>query len=52
MYDVTGNIVKTFTVNGDVVNRFDIRDLEAGTYIVRVTDKQNNQQRSTLFSKF
>jgi PKD repeat protein len=51
LYDLTGSIVKIFAVGGDAVNHFDISRLEAGTYVVRVTDKQNNQQRSSLFSK-
>ena len=52
MYDVTGALVRTFEVNGTSVNKFNIQDLTSGVYIIRITDKSNNEQRSTLFTKF
>ena len=51
MYDLTGALVKTYTANGATLNRFDIHNLAAGTYLIRVTDKQNNTQHATLFNK-
>jgi len=51
MYSVTGSIVKSFTIQSTALNTFDIHDLAAGTYIIRATDSQTNEQHSTLFTK-
>lgn len=51
MYDVTGSMVKSFNIQGTALNTFDIADLAPGPYIIRVTDKQTNQQSSVLFTK-
>jgi hypothetical protein len=51
MFDVTGNAVNTFTINGTSLNSFDIHNLNAGTYIIRITDRANNIQRSAIFTK-
>jgi|GEM_PF-7134613 PKD repeat protein len=50
--DLSGNVISTMITNGDMKTAFDIHSLAAGAYIVRVTDKSNNQQQSMLFSKF
>ena len=50
--DLNGNVISTLVTNGDMKTAFDIHSLAAGAYIVRVTDKSNNQQQSMLFSKF
>lgn len=52
IYDVVGNIVKGFTVNGTAVSSLDVHDLTAGMYVIRVTDRETNGQRSTMFTKF
>jgi PKD repeat protein len=50
--DLNGNVISTMITNGDMKTAFDIHSLAAGAYIVRITDKSNNQQQSMLFSKF
>jgi len=51
VYDLTGTLVKTYICNGNPLNQLDIRKLIPGTYMVRITDKENNTQHAVLFSK-
>jgi PKD repeat protein len=50
--DMNGNIISTIINNGDMKTAFDIHGLAAGTYVVRITDKNTSAQHSTLFTKF
>ena len=48
--DLTGNQLITQTV-GSTTTTFNINTLAAGTYILRITDKTNHIQQTTLFTK-
>jgi len=50
--DMNGNVINTIISNGDMKTAFDIHSLAAGNYVVRITDKNSNEQHSMLFSKF
>ena len=50
--DLNGKVVSTLTTAGDMKTVYDVHGLASGSYIVRITDKTNNQQQSVLFSKF
>jgi len=52
IYDVTGKLVKSFSVHGQDIYHFDINDLSPGAYLIRVTERQSNSQHCVLFSKY
>jgi len=49
--DINGNTIRSFTSNGVNNNVYDVHDLAAGTYLIRITDKTSNKEQSVLFSK-
>jgi PKD repeat protein len=51
IYDVTGQAIKTYMVNGSV-SKLDIHEFASGLYVLRVVDKVNNEQQSLTFTKF
>jgi hypothetical protein len=50
--DLNGNLISSMNANGDMKTVYDIHNLASGAYILRITDKDNNQQQSMLFTKF
>lgn len=48
--DLNGNEVASFVAN-TTNNQYDIHNLAAGAYIIRITDKSNGQQKSLPFTK-
>jgi PKD repeat protein len=50
--DLNGKIISSFVTIGDTRNDLNIKNLASGAYILRITDKSDNQQHSLLFSKF
>ena len=50
--DLNGNVISTFTASGDMKSVCNVRNLAAGAYLLRITDKTSNKQQSMLFSKF
>ena len=50
--DLNGNVVNTFMANVEMQSFCNVHNLAPGNYILRITDKVSNQQRSMLFSKF
>jgi len=50
--DLNGAVISTFVTSGDMKSVCDVHSLATGSYILRITDKSNNQQQSMLFSKF
>ncbi len=50
--DLNGQVIGTFESVGEIKSVYDVHDLAAGTYVLRITNKASNQQQSTLFSKF
>ena len=50
--DLNGKVINTVITNGEMKTAFDIHSLATGTYLVRVTDKNTNEQQSMMFSKF
>ncbi len=51
IYDVTGQAIKTYMVNGSVT-KLDIHELASGLYVLHVVDSVNNEQQSLTFTKF
>ena len=49
--DLKGDVIRTFISNGVTANVYDIHDLAAGTYVIRVNDKSSNTSQAVLFSK-
>ena len=50
--DMNGNVISTIITNGDMKTAYDIHNLAAGSYVLRVTDKNNSETHSMVFSKF
>ena len=50
--DLNGNVISTFNTAGDMKSVCNVRNLAAGSYLLRITDKTSNKQQSMLFSKF
>jgi PKD repeat protein len=50
--DMNGNVMSTILTSGDTKTLYDIRNLAAGPYILRITDRTTQQQQSMVFTKF
>jgi hypothetical protein len=50
--DMKGTVLSTMTVSGGMQTVYNIHNLAAGAYILRITDKATNLQQSTLITKF
>jgi PKD repeat protein len=50
--DLNGQVVGNFESVGEIKSSLNVASLSPGTYVLRLTNKTNNQQQSTLFSKF
>jgi 1,4-alpha-glucan branching enzyme len=51
IYTISGQLVKSFTTNGNPDFQFGISDLELGLYIVKATDANNKTQVMKLIKK-
>ncbi|MGV3460646.1 MAG: alpha-amylase family glycosyl hydrolase [Flavobacterium sp.] len=50
VYSITGQIVKSFN-GGDALTIFNVNDLNAGMYLVKITDSNNRQSTKKLIKK-
>ena len=50
IYNVAGQVVKSFQGNFELTATYDVNDLKSGIYLVKITD-QNNRQSSTKLIK-
>lgn len=50
VYSITGQVVKSFK-GGDALTVFNVNDLNAGIYLVKITDSNNRQSTKKLIKK-
>lgn len=50
VYSITGQVVKSFK-GGDALTIFNVNDLNAGIYLVKITDSNNRQSTKKLIKK-
>jgi hypothetical protein len=49
--DMSGKEVRKYSTSG-LLNALDIHEMSSGVYIIRIMDKQTQQQQSVRFTKF
>jgi PKD repeat protein len=49
--DVSGKLMRSYAVDGTLLNTFDISGLASGSYIVKITDRSTGQHQSVTISK-